>query len=152
FVSDSVCYENIISGNKIRCDLPLLEEGRSSYYRDLWEVEREGDFIKIVHWYSKPIEETYINSEGDTIPSLGSGITTHFIIDHREQEEITYITKKIKLSSQLFQGRASTGISRASLVISWKLFDLNDDGLWDRLKLTWVEDSPTVRVIYCHAE
>ena len=152
FVSDSTCYQNTTTGEIIRCDIPSLDPGTSTHYRDLCEVDRNGDFIKIVHWYSKPIEESYVNSEGDTLPSLGTGNVIRFRIDNRDQEEITYVTKSIKRSFQVFEGRASTGSSLTSVAISWQLYDLNDDEIWDILILSWIDGSPIMRVIYCHAE
>jgi hypothetical protein len=151
FVSDSVCYENMQTNTKIRCEIPTLDPGTSSYYKDLWEVERNGDFIKIVHWYSKPVKETFINSNGDTIPTLGRALTTRFNIQYRDEETSSMVSLKIKVSSQLFQGIASDGSKEFALALGWRLYDLNNDGKWDRLALTWMEpNSPISRTIFCH--
>ena len=143
YESDSICYYNSDTGKRIRCYIPSLDPGTSTYYSDIWEVKRDGDFIKITHWDRK-----YLNGE------YGIGTITNFQAQSKNEEKITYPYpgKKVKLSNQRLVGIASS-TKVYNLVLDWELYDLNNDGRWDRLILSWMEDnSPLVRVIYCHVK
>ena len=143
FISDSVCYYNSYSGERIKCDVPYPDPVNDTYYRDIWEIKRDGDFIKFIHWDRKSI-----NSDD------GVGLVTDFRVQSKNEEETTYPYPgiKIKLSSQYLEGIASsTKVYR--LGIDWDLYDLKNDGSWDRLVLSWTEaNSSFVRVIYCHVK
>jgi hypothetical protein len=149
FISDSICYRNFNSTEKIRCDIPYIDD--NEYYHDLWTIERNGDFIKIANWFFKPVKDTYIDEQGDTMQAFGSGIVHNFRIEYRNEEEVTYQANKIKVSSQTFQGKSSNGMKTINLTLGWNLYDIDNDGKWDRLILDWLEpNSPILRDIYCH--
>lgn len=141
FMSDSICYYRSYTGERVRCDIPTLDPAYSTYYRDMWKVERDGDFITITQFY-----RYYANSD------KGIGLEINFQVESKNEEKTTYpfSNKKIKVSKQYLTGTASS--TRVySLGLEWDLYDLNGDGIWDRLTITWTEaNSPLVRVIYCH--
>lgn len=106
-----------------------------------------------IHWYLKPIEETYVDEEGNTRYSVGSGTVTNMRIQGRNEPK-EYFENKVRLLYQVFDVSVSKGGTRDySTYISWGLYDLNNNGEFDRLLVRWSEPrTPVIRMIFCHIE
>jgi len=142
FISDSICYYHSYTGERIRCDIPSMDPVTSTCYRDVWEVSRDGDFIAITHW-----DTYFMNSNRG-----GIGLTTYFQAESKNEEVTTFPNPgvKFKVSKQFLSGNASS-TRDFNLGLDWDLYDINGDGKWDRLALTWTEaNNPLTRILFCH--
>ena len=126
YVSDSVCYEDINSGEIVKCDTS-----------DRWEIRRNGDMIEAYHFFSKYY-----------------ATATTFGIDYKLEKKSGYLKDSgFKSAEQVYQCTASTKTKTYSAGINWQTLDFDDDGVWDQLIFYWLESrSPLVRIIYCHQE
>lgn len=98
-----------------------------------WEVDRNGDFIQLKHWY------------GD-----GTGLLYSIVVQNETEPYFDTLSDGTHVVNSLFTSIASDGVKRFPLTINWQYVDIDRDGEIDQFRFHWMEPNAYYkRIIYC---
>lgn len=98
-----------------------------------WEVDRNGDFIQLKHWY------------GD-----GTGILHSIVVQNETEPYLDTLSDGTISMNNIFTAIASDGAKQFRLTVNWQYVDLDLDGVIDQFRFHWIEPNAYhKRIIYC---